>query len=186
MFDEDCDQTLYLWIDLKTGAAETWPLVLEQLGPLRNGDWLTKFDGKRIVPGAVTVIGTGTSSYDVLIKGKPSRDYFIDAPLNSIGTHSEPMHPDGVTPLYDNTTSVYASGDLNEAIGLIWSEMDARQKEVVAQKVKNANERGIEARFWNTPGWPAFRRRGVWRVLVDSGVGLLNVDDLQDAAFGNW
>ncbi|KAF3930711.1 hypothetical protein ABW19_dt0209009 [Dactylella cylindrospora] len=186
VFDTECFQTLYLWVDLKTGAKETWPLVDAQLGALREGNWLTKWDGDQIIPGPVTVIATGSASHEVLIAGKKTRDYFIDAPLNAIGTHSEPMHPDGVTPLYNSSTSIFASASLSEAVGFIWAEMSEKQKEVAAQKIKNANERGIEARFWETPGWPVKRRRGVWRVLVDSGVGLLNADDLEDAAFGDW
>ncbi|KAF3926237.1 hypothetical protein ABW20_dc0102627 [Dactylellina cionopaga] len=188
VFDEDCHRTLYLWVDLKTGAKETWPLVVEQLAPLRKRDWLTKWDGKKVIPGPVTVIGTGSSNWEVLIGDKTrARDYFVDAPLLEIGEKSEQMHPDGKTPLYDSTSSPFATMRLSWAVGKeIKSQLNSKQLKTIEHLVKKADERGMKIRIWDTPNWPTKRRHNVWRQLADIPVGLLNVDDLQDAAFGDW
>lgn len=69
---------------------------------------------------------------------------------------------------------------------MIWSEMTDGQKKTVRMRIKTANDRGLEVRYWETPSWPMGRRNKVWKFLVDEGVGLLNVDDLHDAAFGDW
>ncbi|KAK6531278.1 Altered inheritance of mitochondria protein 6 [Arthrobotrys megalospora] len=186
-FDENCFQTLYLWVDLKTGVKETWPLVDAQLAPLRERNWLTRWDGKTIIPGPVTVIGTGSSNWEVLIGNKTrARDYFVDAPLLKIGTESEQMHTDGKTPLYDNTSSPFATTSLITAVGSIKGELSEKQLKKVEKLVKAAKERGIQTRFWETPNWSTRRRHNIWRQLADIPVGLLNVDDLEDAAYGDW
>ncbi|KAK6363560.1 Altered inheritance of mitochondria protein 6 [Orbilia blumenaviensis] len=186
-FDESCFQTLYLWVDLKTGVKETWPLVAAQLAPLRERNWLTKWDGKIIIPGPVTVIGTGSSNWEVLIANKTrERDYFVDAPLLKIGAESEQMHADGKTPLYDSSSSPFATTSLIAAVGPIKGELSEKQLKKVEKLVKIAKERGILTRFWETPNWSTRRRHNIWRQLADIPVGLLNVDDLEDAAYGDW
>ncbi|KAK6544495.1 Altered inheritance of mitochondria protein 6 [Orbilia ellipsospora] len=187
VFDELCSQTLYLWVDLKTGAEETWPLVAAQLEPLRKRNWLTKWDGETIIPGPVTVIGTGNSNWDVLIVNQTRpRDYFVDAPLLSFGTDSEKKHPDG-TPLYDHTSSPFATTSLMEAVGNIkGAGLSSEQLQKVEGWVQTAKDRGIQVRFWETPNWSTKKRHNVWRQLMDIPVGLLGADDLEDAAFGDW
>ncbi|KAJ6259211.1 hypothetical protein Dda_6109 [Drechslerella dactyloides] len=187
VFDQECHQTLYLWVDLKTDAESTWPLVVAQLAPLREKNWLSKWDGKVFLPGPVTVIGTGAASWKVVVGNKTRpRDYFVDAPLLDIGTDSEPKDADGKTPLYDDTTSLFATASLLEMVGYIGREMSPKQLKTVETAVKNAKSRGLQSRIWQTPNWPTQTRRKVWRQLMDVRVGLLNVDDLEDAANGDW
>ncbi|KAK8103497.1 uncharacterized protein PG998_010530 [Apiospora kogelbergensis] len=59
VFDTVSGQTLYLWVDLKTDGAATWPYVVKALAPLRDAGYLT----------------TGVSP----------RDYFWDGPLPTLG-----------------------------------------------------------------------------------------------------
>ncbi|EPS35992.1 hypothetical protein H072_10420 [Dactylellina haptotyla CBS 200.50] len=187
VFDEDCTQTLYLWVDLKTGVEETWPLVAAQLEPLRKRNWLTKWDGETIIPGPVTVIGTGSANWETLIVNKTRpRDYFVDAPLLSIGTESEQLDKDGKVPLYDHTSSPFATTSLPAAVGYVRGQLSSKQLKKVEDLVKKAKDRGIKVRIWETPGWSTKRRHNIWRQLMDIPVGLLNTDDLEDAAFGDW
>ncbi|KAK6335678.1 Altered inheritance of mitochondria protein 6 [Orbilia brochopaga] len=187
VFDEECFQTLYLWVDLKTDAETTWPLVVEQLAPLREKGYLARWDGETLLPGPITVIGTGNASWKVLVRNATfARDYFVDAPLLDIGTDSEPKQADGKTPLYDRSTSLFATASLQEAVGHIGREMSPKQLKKVEALVKNAKSRGLQTRIWQTPNWPTKTRRNVWRQLMDIPVGLLNVDDLEDAANGDW
>ena len=59
MFDRDGTQTLYLFVDVKTDGAITWPAVVSALQPLRDNGWLTRVNGENIKKGPITVVGTG-------------------------------------------------------------------------------------------------------------------------------
>ncbi|KAF3918539.1 hypothetical protein ABW21_db0208284 [Orbilia brochopaga] len=186
VFDEDCFQTLYLWVDVKTDVTKTWPLVEAALAPLREGNWLTKWDGKIMIPGPVTVIGTGFSTWKGLIGNRTRpRDYFVDAPLLGFGTDNEEMGDDG-KPLYDRTSSFFASADLKHVTGHIGAEIDAKGLKNLKRLVNLAKERHMLTRFWGAPNWPVRTRRNVFRQLMEFPVGLLNADDVEDAANGDW
>jgi len=95
-------QTLYLWVDVKvvthvplpvthahpftqTDGATTFPYVVKALQPLRDNNWLTTVNGSTIIPGPITVIGTGNTPLNQ-VQGVSSRDYFFDAPLTLLNT----------------------------------------------------------------------------------------------------
>ena len=59
VFDRDGTQTLYLFVDVKTDGATTWPAVVSALQPLRDNGWLTSVNGGNIKKGPITVVGTG-------------------------------------------------------------------------------------------------------------------------------
>lgn len=185
MFDVDPFQTLYLWIDIKTDGAKTWPYIYKQLEPLRAKNYLTYYDGTQIVPGPVTVIGTGNSPFDLMMSNQTYRDYFIDAPLEKLGTEKEPLSGTG-KPLYTKFTSPMASTDFRTNVGFVLARITDSQKALVKKQIAAATARGIDVRYWNTPTFPVGRRNMVWRFLTDEGVGLLNVDDVHSAAFDKW
>lgn len=60
------------------------------------------------------------------------------------------------------------------------------QKTTVQALVKQAQSKGLRARFWATPAWPVGLRDRVWKQLERSQVGMLNVDDVRVAAMWNW
>ena len=64
VFDTAASQTLYLFVDLKTDGATTFPYVVRALEPLRVAGYLTTYNGTAAVPGPVTVIGTGNTPLD--------------------------------------------------------------------------------------------------------------------------
>ncbi|KAI9785351.1 MAG: Altered inheritance of mitochondria protein 6 [Geoglossum umbratile] len=84
VFDTDPGQSLVLLIDLKTNGQETWPHVIAQLEPLRKRNWLTVFDGTTIVPGPITVVGTGNTPFNLVVANQTYRDAFFDAPLDTM------------------------------------------------------------------------------------------------------
>jgi hypothetical protein len=174
VYDTDSAQTLYFFIDMKTGSDETWPAILAALEPLRRGQWLTTFDGKDLHKRPITVIGTGnTQLRDVL--GATPRDVFFDAPLAAL-TRAP----------YANLTaneSPIASTDFGAVFGSVRTrEWNASQLAVLRGQVGAAHDRGIMARYWNQPAFPIGTRNAVWRTLWDEGVDLLNVDDLKGAS----
>ncbi|RFU28089.1 hypothetical protein B7463_g8259, partial [Scytalidium lignicola] len=92
VFDTDSGQSLTLLVDLKTGGAETWPVVLKHLEPLRERGWLSFVENGEVHRRPVTVVGTGNTPFDVLMANATYRDAFFDAPLDEMW---EPRH---VTP----------------------------------------------------------------------------------------
>lgn len=173
MFDTTRSQTLYFFIDVKTDGAKTWPYVIEALKPLREANYLTTVkDNKTLVPGPVTVIGTGNTPLN-LVGPIENRDYFIDSPLDAL---------DGSE--FTNLISPIASTSFNAAVGPIIPDgnpLTKAQLSVLKKQISIAKQKGIGARYWDTPFWPIRRRNDVWRLLIDEGVALLNVDDLQAA-----
>lgn len=85
VFDTDFDQSLVLLIDLKTDGRTTFPYVESQLAPLRERGFLTYFNGTNTIPGAITVVGTGNTPFDLVTANSTYRDIFFDAPLERLG-----------------------------------------------------------------------------------------------------
>ncbi|KAH8904969.1 hypothetical protein BR93DRAFT_929233 [Coniochaeta sp. PMI_546] len=176
VFDTASGQTLYLWIDLKTDGATTWPYVVKALEPLRRAGYLTTYNGSTVSSGPVTVIGTGNTPLNLVQPVKP-RDYFWDAPIATLNT------------TFSNVTkevSPIASADFAAIFGEVRNQTlsDAQLKTLKSQ-VAVAHGKGIQVRYWDLPGWPIGTRNAVWRTLWDAGVDLINVDDI-GAAAGFW
>lgn len=88
---------------------------------------------------------------------------------------------------YTTFNSYYASMSFTEAIGsLLNGEFSDHQMDILRGQVRGAHKRGLKARYWELPYWPISLRNHVWDVLVNEGVDLLNVDDLQGATKSDW
>lgn len=191
VFDASPKTALTLLIDMKTDGASTFPAVLEHLEPFRSRGWLTHFNGSAVVPGLITVVGTGNTPFDLLVANTTYRDIFYDAPL-------EELWGDDPTPIteyetlligtkYTAENSYYASVSFQEEIGNLWHGMLTPQQVLrIRGQVRGAEGRGLKARYWDTPAWPVGRRDHVWDVLMREGVGALNVDDLEAAKNRKW
>lgn len=211
VFDTDPDQTLILLIDFKTDGAATWPAVVKELAPLRDGGYLTFFNGRDIIPGPVTVVGTGNTPFDLLTANTTYRDIFFDAPLDKliddlgldrgqVGTFGSPVKrstglgqglsgmPDSITAhTFNVTNSYYASVSFKKAVGFPWPfHFTEHQMDLIRRQVRIAHSHGLKVRYWGLPSWPLSLRNHIWRILVQEGVDLLNVDDLTAATKGDW
>jgi hypothetical protein len=173
VFDTSSGQTLYLFVDVKTAGDITFPEVIKALQPLRDGGWLTTYDGTGVTPGAVTVIGTGNTPLDQ-VQGVEHRDYFYDAPLPLLDS------------IFSNITadvSPIASTNFEPVFGTInGTTFNETQIATLDYQIKTAKSRGIAARYWDTPAWPIATRNAIWATLVEHGTGLVNADDLAEAA----
>lgn len=118
------------------------------------------------------MIGTGSTPLSQIAPIK-SRDYFYDGPLQDLAANN-----------ITREISPIASAELAAVVGT-GAPLNEIQMETVRGLAKNASALGIETRFWGLPGWPVKTRNTVWSQLVDQ-VFLLNVDDLQAAAEGDW
>lgn len=174
VFDTSAGQTLYLYIDLKTDGAATWPAVLRALEPLRSAGYLTTFNGSAVVPGPVTVIGTGNTPLDQIQGASPPRDAFYDAPLPYLNTTFS-----NITASVSRTANWAFSDAFGEMRGL---EFNATQAATLRGQVAAAHAKGLMVRYWDTPGWPVGTRNAAWRILWEAGVDLINVDDLAAGA----
>ncbi|KAJ5562452.1 hypothetical protein N7535_003094, partial [Penicillium sp. DV-2018c] len=177
VWDTVPEQTLYFFIDVKTSGRETFKAVIAALEPLREKGYLTTVKDGKITNGPVTIIGTGETPLDMVAPVK-DRDYFFDAPLASL---SDPEYAD-----ITDIVSPIASADFQEAVGKIAVDTDPiladEQLKALRKQIAAANERGIGARYWNTPYFPIRTRNLVWRTLLREGVMLLNADDLDAVA----
>ncbi|KAJ4377800.1 Altered inheritance of mitochondria protein 6 [Neocucurbitaria cava] len=183
MFDSDPNTSTILLIDFKTDGHELWPVVLSQLQPFRDKNWLTYYDGEKLIQGPLTIVGTGNTPFDLVQQNSTDRFIFFDAPLLSLSSSS-----DGDK--YNTTNSYYASTNMKAAIGRIWPhtthKLSSKQVDTIQSQIKAAEDKGLKSRYWDTPPWPIALRDNVWSTLMDAGVGMLNVDDLVSASRWNW
>ena len=152
-------ERFYLWIDLKTEAASTYAAlkkVLEQYA-----DILTRYENGTVIPGAVTVILTGSANLN-LIQHEPIRYAGVDGGWVAL----------------DSEVSV----DLIPAVGLNWKrefpqfngKLSPAEQEKLAEQVRKTHERGRKLRYWNAPD-----HEEVWKILYDADVDFINTDRLE-------
>ncbi|XDG01705.1 hypothetical protein ABKA04_001320 [Annulohypoxylon sp. FPYF3050] len=185
VFDYDPEQTVILLVDFKTDGTELWPHVLTQLEPLRSRGWLTYFEDGAVNKRQVTVVGTGNTPFDLVVKNSTYRDVFFDAPLADMWEDPDaPDSNDDIT--YNETNSLYASTSFGETVGHIIIHFSDDQLRTIRGQIKGAHRRGLKVRYWDTPGWPVGIRNHVWHTLMEEGADILNVDDLRSASRKGW
>ena len=175
VYDTSGGQTLYLFVDLKTDGATTWPAVIKALQPLRDAGYLTTFNGTAggVTAGPVTVIGTGNTPLNQ-VQGVSPRDYFYDAPLATLNSTFSNITSD---------VSRIASVSFSSQFGTVRNTtLNATQQALLESQIAVAHGKGIGVRYWDQPLWPVGTRNGIWRLLWDAGADLLNCDDLEGAA----
>lgn len=186
IFASDLSQTLVLLVDFKADGELIWPLLMEQLQPLRERGYLSYFDGSAMIERAITVVATGDAPFDHILENSTYRDVFYDAPLDKLSFFSETSAVP-VGSVYNVNNSYYASVDFRTSIGsLPTSRLSYAQLAKVRSQIDVAHERGLKVRYWGTPTWPVGLRNYVWRALVREGVDVLNVDDLHGATKVDW
>ncbi|KAL8722272.1 MAG: hypothetical protein Q9225_001219 [Loekoesia sp. 1 TL-2023] len=184
--------TLVLLIDIKTDGLSTFPVIVEQLEPLRDKGYLTTHNGTNLIPGVLTIVGTGNTPFSAILNpfttnslSTMNRDIFFDAPLSCL------------SPQYNESNSFYASAPLSSSVGKVWfGALNWKQLDVVDEHTRKAADLGLRARYWETTSWPVAWRNRVWRDLVRSGIGkeargretrgVINADDVFVASRWDW
>lgn len=171
VFDTSSATSLHLLVEIKTDGVSALPVILESLKPLRDAGYLTTYySNGTFAFSAITVIGTGNTPLDP-VKALDPRDYFYDAPLDDLTGDFKP------------SLSPIASTDYETAVG--WNGIGTIPDDKLAklkQLINSAHALGVQARFWDTPGWPISARNNVWKVLLENGVDWLNADDVKAAS----
>jgi hypothetical protein len=176
MFDSEPNRSTILLIDFKSDGHKIWPVLQAQLQSFHEKGWLTYYDGNTLQRGPLTVVGTGSTPFELVQQNSTNRYIFYDAPLRSI---SEPQ--------YNTSNSYYASSNLKAAVGGMWlGHFTSKQEKMIKQQIQAADDKGLKSRYWDTPAWPISVRDSVWAKLMEFGVGVLNVDDLIGATRWNW
>ncbi|KAF3402010.1 Altered inheritance of mitochondria protein 6 [Penicillium rolfsii] len=198
VFVTEPTQSLVLLIDFKTSPELLWPLLMENLQPLRQKGYLTHFNGTTLIQRPITVVATGSAPFHRIQASTTYRDIFYDAPLDKLTII--PLEHE-LEPEFQSTTnytadtessftkynSYYASVNFHASIGsLPLGRLSQDQLAKIRDQIAAAHARGLKVRYWGTPGWPVGLRNYVWRVLVREGVDMLNVDDLRAASRVDW
>jgi hypothetical protein len=174
VFETFPNVSLTLLIDVKTDGHTTWPVVMDQLAPLRAGGWLSYWNrtGDGLAWRPIIVVGTGNTPFELINADAEYRDVFFDAPLDKLADNAS----------FTANNSYYASVSLKKAAGTIWPwGPSRRQKETMKRMIDTAAARGLVSRFWDIPGWPVNLRTKLWQFLMESGIGILNVDEVFEA-----
>ncbi|KAF7954854.1 uncharacterized protein EAE97_000113 [Botrytis byssoidea] len=161
VFQSSPSTTLTLLLDFKSDGIELWPHVIQQLESLRIKDWLTYWDSSSGIHWApIIIVASGNASFDVLKANTTYRDIS--------------------NPVYNITNSYYASTSITKALGtqLLWRFSSAQLHRIRSQ-ITAANEKGLKARYWNTPAWSITFQDYITGVLVEHGIGILNVDSFE-------
>jgi N-acyl-D-amino-acid deacylase len=151
-----------LLIDLKTDWPSTYPVLRGVLE--KYSDILSTFDGDIKHANAITVILTGDRSRE-MFAGEQKRLAAYD------GSPAELNSEDGA--------NVIPWISANWSKMFHWTgrgAMPDQERETLKKFVAAAHAHGRKVRFWGGPDNPAF-----WRGMLESGVDILNVDDLAGA-----
>ena len=212
VFEEAPEQTLVLLIDFKMDGREQFPIVSAHLQALRAKNYLTYYNGQDLVQGAVTIVATGNAPFDLITANSTYRDIFFDAPLDKLSDDTKTLASQSLTPdslitdsastagqgntgvdlslgssQFTNKNSYYASINFKRSIGFPYrGRLTHKQLKMLRSQIKAAHEKGLKARYWNTPTWPVGLRNHIWKILVEEGADVLNVDDLRSAKMADW
>ncbi|KAL6352282.1 hypothetical protein LRP88_14489 [Fusarium phalaenopsidis] len=194
------NRTLILFIDVKDDPVTTWPLVLEQLQPLRERNYLSRHDkifspvtNQTFQYGPLTVVGTGNivKRRDVNIGTDPERwrqyhDVFLDASLDLLDHPGYCERNDTYCLDVQENEFYTASVSLWRAIGTLMFGFSTSQLKIVRSQIQIAKRLNLKSRYWELPGWPISYRNYVWKILAREGIDLLNADDIVSAATRHW
>lgn len=148
-----------LLIDFKSEATATYSVLRDMLRAY--APMLTQFTGDGVHPNAVTVIISGNRP-----RAEMEAEHVRLAALDGRPEDLENSSPAGLIPLVSqNWKSLFQWRGAGP-----FPDRDAK---LLRQLVEKAHAQGRKIRFWGTPDVPA-----MWSKLFESGVDLLNTDDL--------
>jgi hypothetical protein len=150
----------HLLIDIKSDAEPTYKALAKVLASYP--EMISVVEGGQQETKAVNVTISGNRPQE-LMAGESVRYAGIDGRLSDLGSKL----PSHLMPLISDNWNLHFRWKGNGPI----SDED-RQK--LAEVVKAAHARGRRVRFWATPDTVA-----MWRLLKESGVDMINTDDLQ-------
>ncbi|KAH7122567.1 hypothetical protein B0J11DRAFT_569360 [Dendryphion nanum] len=178
VFPKKPSQGLYLLVDFKGNGDQTWDLLIQALAPLRSAGYLSSYDGGSFKQGLVTVIASGNAIIDGTVPepiakandnaANPGRALFVDARVNKDMSK------------FSVSNAFFASANFKDAVKSGGGAVSGGDLTKLRSQVSAAHAKGFKVRYWDILG------KDHWQQLIDEGVDLLNVDNLQDVASLNW
>lgn len=161
-----------LVVDVKTAAAPTYRALDELLRD--HTPLLTRWRYGRCTPGPLTVLVSGERAVRALTAA-PDRLAALDGRSGDLLPGAGPRGGAALRPV--------VSADWGKTVG--WAgegPLPRARRTLLAAMVRRAHARQRRLRFWATPDSPGPARIAVWDLLLDSGVDLINTDDLTGLA----
>ncbi len=161
-----------LVVDVKTAAAPTYRALdglLREHTPL-----LTRWRYGRCTPGPLTVLVSGERAVRALTAA-PDRLAALDGRPGDLLPGAGHRGGAALRPV--------VSADWEKTVG--WDgtgPLPRARRILLAAMVRRAHARQRRLRFWATPDTPGPARSVVWDLLLNSGVDLINTDDLTGLA----
>jgi len=174
IFQSSPNTTMTLFLDFKSNGTELWPYVNKQLDHLRSKNRLTHWNSSTgMIWAPIIVVASGNAPFNLLNSNTTYRDIFYDAPLEDISN-----------PLYNNTNSYYASCSMSKALGQQWFwKFSSAQLDKISAQISAASNKGLKARYWDIPEWPVTFKEYILGILVENGIGMVNVDVFSSTLF---
>ncbi|KAF4433743.1 Altered inheritance of mitochondria protein 6 [Fusarium austroafricanum] len=181
VYNRNPDQTLVLLIDQKNAGQAPFDKLNELLQPLRDSDFLTYWNGNERIMRPLTIVASGMAQFQyVMGLNATHRDIFLDAQLCCLiginDDYNQRIYQ------YNQSNSYFASTWFSNA--RLYSQnshlkdKSAADLDMYGTDIDRAKARGLLTRYWDTPSEPSNVRDVAWRWLVDSGVDIINMDDL--------
>lgn len=153
-----------LLIDVKTEGASTYRVLEKVLASYP--DLFTVFTPSGVKEGPVVAIISGNRPRQLMLAEKV-RYAAYDGRLSDLNSDL----PANFMPLVsDNWQNVFTWKGVGPMPGVERAKLE--------RIVKTVHAHGRRLRFWNTPDMPGAAREAVWKELLNSGVDLINTDDL--------
>ena len=162
--------SLDLLIDIKSEARSTYQALSSLLA--QYSEMLTTYSQARVQTRAISVIVSGNRPR-TLMMAEGVRIATYDGRIEDL---SDPIPTNFIALISDNWEDHFSWRGLGSL-----SERDARQ---LALTIEQAHESGYRLRFWNIPAPEGRPVEEVWRQLLEAGVDLLSVDDVN--AYGDF
>lgn len=144
IFPAKPDQGLYLLVDFKGDADQTWDLLVKALEPLRNTGFLSRWDGE-FKQGLLTVVASGNAIKDGDVPepiakandlgANPGRALFVDARIGKDLSK------------FDRSNAVYASASFKDAVQSASGVISSVNLQKMRAQVTAAKEKGFKVRY---------------------------------------
>jgi len=153
-----------LFIDIKTQSVATYKVLSKMLTEYKN--IITSFDSTGRSDKAIIVYVSGNRPR-ALMESEPLRYAGYDGRLTDLQSDAPATLIPIISDRWSSHFSYKGSGP-----------MPADQLQKLKTIVETAHKKGRIVRFWATHDRPSPQRQNLWRILLESGVDLLNTDDL--------
>ncbi|WP_416307240.1 phosphatidylinositol-specific phospholipase C/glycerophosphodiester phosphodiesterase family protein [Neptunicella sp. SCSIO 80796] len=156
----DSRQPFILLIDFKSTGERLYPVLQQLLKAYQP--MLTGVQDGVLVESAVTIIISGDVPRDMIIANK-QRHVFIDGRLKDLGSHYRPTDMPLISASWKEHFSWNGEGAIPD-----------KERQKLQTLVKQSHQQGRLLRFWATPD-----NLQAWQLLQQSGVDLINTDNLR-------